>query len=243
MFIQNIGQYISVVRISDEREILNVEFLGLPFRSTKDHTVGDVKKLLIMAVCSLCYSLGDYLDCSVEDAKKVKSYSIQVIEVMEPLIMGENKNTDELSSIWRKRFINALKITTNNAETDQTARQIATLLINQKQSSTTTKFWKQLKIDKSYESARERLQNKKVFRAHKTIQVASEFNLENSGSDIQAIVFASKTSYKRKRQEKNKRFVDKRNKSKTSSFDFNPFYDVDKSPSPTGPLTITSNKP
>ncbi|CAJ0835094.1 7319_t:CDS:2 [Entrophospora sp. SA101] len=80
MFIQNIGQYISVVRISDEREILNVEFLGLPFRSTKDHTVGDVKKLLIMAVCSLCYSLGDYLDCSVEDAKKVKSYSIQVIE-------------------------------------------------------------------------------------------------------------------------------------------------------------------
>ncbi|CAH1758278.1 12273_t:CDS:2 [Entrophospora sp. SA101] len=79
MFIQNIGQYISVVRISDEREILNVEFLGLPFRSTKDHTVGDVKKLLIMAVCSLCYSLGDYLDCSVEDAKKVKSYSIQVI--------------------------------------------------------------------------------------------------------------------------------------------------------------------
>ncbi|CAJ0646685.1 1531_t:CDS:2 [Entrophospora sp. SA101] len=24
------------------------------------------------------------------------------LEVMEPLIMGENKNTDELSSIWRK---------------------------------------------------------------------------------------------------------------------------------------------
>nr|CAG8533575.1 15500_t:CDS:10 [Entrophospora candida] len=64
---------ISVVRISDEREILNVEVLGPPFRSTKDHTVGDAKKLLIMAVCSLCYSLGDYLDCSVEDAKKVKS--------------------------------------------------------------------------------------------------------------------------------------------------------------------------
>ncbi|CAJ0896258.1 10223_t:CDS:10 [Entrophospora sp. SA101] len=87
MFIQNIGQYISVVRISDEREILNVEFLGLPFRSTKDHTVGDVKKLLIMAVCSLCYSLGDYLDCSVEDAKKVKSYSIQVI------VLEENTGT------------------------------------------------------------------------------------------------------------------------------------------------------
>ncbi|CAJ0896289.1 10226_t:CDS:2 [Entrophospora sp. SA101] len=106
---------------------------------------------------------------------------------MEPLIMGENKNTDELSSIWRKRFINALKITTNNAETDQTARQIATLLINQKQSSTITKFWKQLKIDKTYESAQERLQNKKsifkvnsqidapdileVFRTYQTIQV------------------------------------------------------------------------
>ncbi|CAJ0754529.1 20077_t:CDS:2, partial [Entrophospora sp. SA101] len=112
---------------------------------------------------------------------------MNIVEVMEPLIMGENKNTDELSSIWRKRFINALKITTNNAETDQTARQIATLLINQKQSSTITKFWKQLKIDKTYESAQERLQNKKsifkvnsqidapdileVFRTYQTIQV------------------------------------------------------------------------
>nr|CAG8496760.1 7020_t:CDS:2 [Entrophospora candida] len=123
------------------------------------------------------------------------------LETMKPFIMKEKKDTDELFSIWRKRFINALKITINNAETDQTARQIATLLVNQKQSSTITKFWKQLKIDKTYESAQERLQNKKsifkvssqidapdileVFRAHQTIQVTSETNFQNSSSVIE----------------------------------------------------------
>ncbi|GET55964.1 hypothetical protein GLOIN_2v1787785 [Rhizophagus irregularis DAOM 181602=DAOM 197198] len=32
-----------------------------------------------MAICSLCRLLGNSLDCNIEDAKNVKTYSIQVI--------------------------------------------------------------------------------------------------------------------------------------------------------------------
>ncbi|RGB32388.1 hypothetical protein C1646_743887 [Rhizophagus diaphanus] len=67
------------VRLSDARELLNVEVSGPPYRSMKKHTVGDVKKLLIMAICSLCRLLGNNLNCNIEDAKNVKTYSIQVI--------------------------------------------------------------------------------------------------------------------------------------------------------------------
>ncbi|GBC05056.1 hypothetical protein RclHR1_00600019 [Rhizophagus clarus] len=66
-------------RRADARELLNLEVSGPPYRSTKKHTVGDVKKLLIMAICSLCQLLGNNLDCNIEDAKNVKTYSIQVI--------------------------------------------------------------------------------------------------------------------------------------------------------------------
>ncbi|CAG8665055.1 12410_t:CDS:2, partial [Funneliformis caledonium] len=63
----------------EKDELLNVEVSGPPYRLTKKHTVGDVKKLLIMAICSLCRLLGNSLDCNIEDAKNVKTYSIQVI--------------------------------------------------------------------------------------------------------------------------------------------------------------------
>ncbi|CAG8590647.1 12728_t:CDS:2 [Ambispora gerdemannii] len=82
MFMGNIGERktdLLILRLSDARELLNVEVSGPPYRSTKKHTVGDVKKLLVMAICSLCRLLGNNLDCNIEDAKNVKTYSIQVI--------------------------------------------------------------------------------------------------------------------------------------------------------------------
>ncbi|CAG8660516.1 19539_t:CDS:2, partial [Dentiscutata erythropus] len=74
-----IVEYLLILRLSDARELLNVEVSGPPYRSTKKHTVGDIKKLLIMAICNLCRLLGNNLDCNIEDAKNVKTYSIQVI--------------------------------------------------------------------------------------------------------------------------------------------------------------------
>ncbi|PKY45430.1 hypothetical protein RhiirA4_443732 [Rhizophagus irregularis] len=82
MFTSNFGERktdLLILRLSDARELLNVEVSGPPYRLTKKHTVGDVKKLLIMAICSLCRLLGNSLDCNIEDAKNVKTYSIQVI--------------------------------------------------------------------------------------------------------------------------------------------------------------------
>ncbi|CAG8579992.1 13413_t:CDS:2, partial [Acaulospora morrowiae] len=82
MFMGNIGERktdLLILRLSDAREFLNVEVSGPPYRSTKKHTVGDIKKLLVMAICSLCRLLSNNLDCNIEDAKNVKTYSIQVI--------------------------------------------------------------------------------------------------------------------------------------------------------------------
>ncbi|CAG8745800.1 33561_t:CDS:2 [Racocetra persica] len=82
MFMSNIGERktdLLILRLSDARELLNVEVSGPPYRSTKKHSVGDVKKLLMMAICNLCRLLGNNLDCNIEDAKNVKTYSIQVI--------------------------------------------------------------------------------------------------------------------------------------------------------------------
>ncbi|CAG8564851.1 14239_t:CDS:2 [Acaulospora morrowiae] len=60
-----------VYELSDARELLNVEVSG-PCRFTKKHTVGDIKKLLVMAICSLCRLLGNNLDFNIKDAKDVK---------------------------------------------------------------------------------------------------------------------------------------------------------------------------
>lgn len=40
-----------VMRLTDTTEILHVEVSGPPYKPEKKHTVGDVKKLLMMAVC------------------------------------------------------------------------------------------------------------------------------------------------------------------------------------------------
>ncbi|RIB18564.1 hypothetical protein C2G38_2142062 [Gigaspora rosea] len=82
MFMSNIGERktdLLILRLSYARELLNVEVSGPPYRSTKKHTVGDIKKLLMMAICNLCRLLGNNLDCNIEDAKNVKTYNIQVI--------------------------------------------------------------------------------------------------------------------------------------------------------------------
>nr|CAG8665332.1 4788_t:CDS:2 [Entrophospora candida] len=60
-------------------EIMNTEVSGPPFKATQAHTIGDAKKLLMMSVCSLCRIFGNNLDCSVKDAKGIKTYSIQII--------------------------------------------------------------------------------------------------------------------------------------------------------------------
>ncbi|CAG8776459.1 3285_t:CDS:2, partial [Racocetra fulgida] len=68
-----------ILRLSDATEILDIEVSGPPFNSTKKHTVGDAKKLLLLSVCSLCKILANNFDCLIEDAKQVRTYCIQAI--------------------------------------------------------------------------------------------------------------------------------------------------------------------
>ncbi|RIA99768.1 hypothetical protein C1645_730679 [Glomus cerebriforme] len=82
MFADDIGPRktdLLVLRLSDGMEVMNTEVLGPPFKATITHTVGDVKKLLMMSLCSLCRILGNNLDCNVKDAKGIKTYSIQIV--------------------------------------------------------------------------------------------------------------------------------------------------------------------
>ncbi|CAI2192327.1 6581_t:CDS:2, partial [Funneliformis geosporum] len=82
MFEDDIGSRkvdILIQRLTDNKEILNTEVSGPPFKSALPHTVGDTKKLLMMSVCSLCQLFSDNLDCGTEDAKRIRTYSIQVI--------------------------------------------------------------------------------------------------------------------------------------------------------------------
>jgi hypothetical protein len=67
------------LRLSDATEILDIEVSGPSFNSTKQHTVGDAKKLLLISVCGLCKILSNNFDCLIEDAKGVKTYCIQAI--------------------------------------------------------------------------------------------------------------------------------------------------------------------
>ncbi|RIB16466.1 hypothetical protein C2G38_2316507 [Gigaspora rosea] len=69
MFTSNFGERktdLLILRLSDTREFLNVEVSGPPYRSKKN--------------IRLCRLLGNNLDCNIEDAKNVKTYSIQVIK-------------------------------------------------------------------------------------------------------------------------------------------------------------------
>ncbi|GBB84815.1 hypothetical protein RclHR1_01140004 [Rhizophagus clarus] len=68
-----------ILRLSDATEILDTEVSGPPFNSTKKHTIGDTKKLLLMSVCSLCKILANNFDCPIKDAKGVRTYCIQAI--------------------------------------------------------------------------------------------------------------------------------------------------------------------
>ncbi|CAJ0871094.1 7811_t:CDS:2 [Entrophospora sp. SA101] len=66
-----------VTHLVDGKEIVDVEVSGPPYNPQESHTVGDIKKLLMMAVCNLCCIFGNDLNCKIEDAKKIKSFSIQ----------------------------------------------------------------------------------------------------------------------------------------------------------------------
>ena len=68
-----------VIRLSDGLEIMNTEVSEPSFKVTQEHTVRNAKKLLMMSVCSFCQMLGNNLDCSIEIAKGIKTYSIQII--------------------------------------------------------------------------------------------------------------------------------------------------------------------
>ena len=60
MFVDNISSrktVLLVLRLADGIEVMNTEVSGPPFKTTKAHTVGDVKKLLMMSVCNLCHYL------------------------------------------------------------------------------------------------------------------------------------------------------------------------------------------
>ncbi|CAH1762649.1 2234_t:CDS:2 [Entrophospora sp. SA101] len=66
-----------VLRLIDAMEILYVEVSGSPYKHDKKHTIRDVKKLLVMAVCNLCRILSNNFDCSIDDAKQVRTYIIR----------------------------------------------------------------------------------------------------------------------------------------------------------------------
>ena len=86
-----------VLRLSDATEILHVEVSGPPYKPEKKHTVGDAKKLLMMAICNLCRILANNFDCPIDDAKKVKSYSIQAI--------GDRLTLFSVSLVEKKKYL------------------------------------------------------------------------------------------------------------------------------------------
>jgi hypothetical protein len=100
IFMSNINRRktdVLVLRLSDMNELLKIEVSGPPYKSTKRHTVGDAKKLLMMAVCSLCRMLSDNLDCPIEDAKKVRTYSIQSV--------GDRITLFAISLVEKKKYL------------------------------------------------------------------------------------------------------------------------------------------
>ncbi|RIB12108.1 hypothetical protein C2G38_2101793 [Gigaspora rosea] len=86
-----------VLRLTDATEILYIEVSGPPYKPDKKHTVGDAKKLLMMAICNLCRTLSNNFDCPIDDAKKVRSYSIQAI--------GDRLTLFAISLIDRKKYL------------------------------------------------------------------------------------------------------------------------------------------
>ncbi|CAG8582263.1 4991_t:CDS:1 [Diversispora eburnea] len=86
-----------VLRLSDATEILHVEVSGPPYKLDKKHTVRDAKKLLMMGVCNLCRILANNFDCPIDDAKKVKSYSIQAI--------GDRLTLFAVSLVNKKKYL------------------------------------------------------------------------------------------------------------------------------------------
>ncbi|CAG8720416.1 1444_t:CDS:2, partial [Funneliformis mosseae] len=86
-----------IQRLSDNMEVMNTEVSGSPFKTAQPHAVGDIKKLLMMSVCNLCQLFRSNLDCSVKDAKGVRTYSIQVI--------GDRLTLFSVSLIDRKKYL------------------------------------------------------------------------------------------------------------------------------------------
>ncbi|CAG8785771.1 14135_t:CDS:2, partial [Cetraspora pellucida] len=73
-----------VIRLSDATEILHVEVSGPPFKADKKHTIGDIKKLLMMA------AIGDKLTLfSVSLVDKKKYLAIELASCVIPFSFEE----------------------------------------------------------------------------------------------------------------------------------------------------------
>ncbi|GES96090.1 hypothetical protein GLOIN_2v1487427 [Rhizophagus clarus] len=68
------------VRLFDDKEIFHAEVSGPPSPSSDDHAINDAKKSLHTDILNLIAILLDHLRVPVENATKIKVFSLQVIE-------------------------------------------------------------------------------------------------------------------------------------------------------------------
>ncbi|CAB4432023.1 unnamed protein product [Rhizophagus irregularis] len=93
-----------------------------------------------------------------EDKPTLWSYD-SFLEKLKPLIMEDEDA--ELPSVWRKRFLTALKEITDDDTKDEQVRYIADLLSKQKLTATNASFWKKLHMEKNRKSSEANLHHKK----------------------------------------------------------------------------------
>lgn len=67
------------VRLFDDKEIFHVEVSGPPSPSSDNHAINDAKKSLHTDILNLIAILLDHLRVPVENATKIKVFSLQVI--------------------------------------------------------------------------------------------------------------------------------------------------------------------
>ncbi|CAB4492755.1 unnamed protein product [Rhizophagus irregularis] len=79
---------------------------------------------------------------------------------MKPLIMEDEDA--ELPSVWRQRFLTALKEITDDDIKDEQVRYIADFLSKQKLTATNASIWKKLKMEKNRKSSEVKLHYKKI---------------------------------------------------------------------------------
>nr|CAG8624379.1 2726_t:CDS:2 [Entrophospora candida] len=109
-----------------------------------------------------------------EDKPALWSYD-SFLEKMKPLIM-EDENVAELSALWRKRFLTALKKISNDEKKDE-----------QKLIPTNTRFWKKAKMEKNRISSEAKLQHKKsIFIFNSQIDALDVLEIARTLQTVQA---------------------------------------------------------